>query len=94
MLALRDRLSSLEDPVHPWSPYSPLSLHQTFGLLDQLSYLPRLVELSLTMVGSPSPDLVTAIAVACPDLHILKLEEERYENIEENASSQLVQPSP
>lgn len=92
VLALRDRLSSLEDPIYPWFAYSPLSSHRTLSILDKLSCLPRLLELYLTIVGSPSPALVTAIAAACPGLRVLKLEEERYKNIEDDASSQLVQP--
>lgn len=90
VLALRD--STLDRPVYPWNPYSPLSLERVYDILENVSHLPHLIELSLTIIGSPSPDLISDIATACPDLSVLRLEEEKYENVEVDEPSEKVSP--
>lgn len=90
ILALTDPISPMDDPFYPWYPYSPLSLSRSFDLVEKLVHLVSLVELSLTIVGTPTPELVRAIAGACPGLRLLELEEEQYANVAVQFPSDLV----
>lgn len=77
VLALRDPLRGYEQSMDDWFPHSPLGDLDAFNLVGKASLLPNLVELVMTL--SQSPDLVNAIAGACPQLYALELGESMFE---------------
>lgn len=63
-------------------PYSPLSPRRVLNLADRIKHLCGISELSLTVTETLGPELITAIAEACPDLRLLEIEVEESTKIE------------
>lgn len=79
VLALRDPLRGYEQSRDEWFPLSPLGDLDAFNLVEKTSRLLNLVELAMTLHNPPSPDLINAIAHACPQLYTLELGESMFE---------------
>lgn len=90
ILALKDAISPMADPIYPWYSYSPLTLQRSFDIIEGLSHLVNLIELTLTITGTPTPYLISAIGCACPGLRVLELEEEEYAKVDVKSPSNLV----
>ncbi|KAG5637892.1 hypothetical protein H0H81_002777 [Sphagnurus paluster] len=59
--------------------YTALSEPDALCWIEAAAKLPYLTELALHLVEAPSPDMLAAIARACPSLRTLELEQVRYD---------------
>ncbi|RDB15559.1 hypothetical protein Hypma_004142 [Hypsizygus marmoreus] len=88
ILALRER--GQQSLLPPWYPFSPLRKEDALRIIARAALLPYLVDLALTLVDLPSPNVLDAVAKSCPKLRILEVSKGDFE-LEEGDSPYLIQ---